>query len=88
MSGQSISLRNAESFAKLYDRAHVIVFRFIYSLHGGPPQEVEDLTAETFSRAWKARHRFSGNESAAIGWLLQIARNLVIDAHRRPVFAG
>jgi RNA polymerase sigma-70 factor (ECF subfamily) len=83
MSGQSISLRNAESFAKLYERTHVILFRFIYGLHGGPPQEVEDLTAETFSRAWRARHRFSGNESAAIGWLLKIARNLVIDAHRR-----
>lgn len=46
-------------------------------------QEVEDLTAETFSRAWKTRERFGGDEMAALGWLLKIARNLMIDAYRR-----
>jgi RNA polymerase sigma-70 factor (ECF subfamily) len=50
--------------------------------------EVEDLTAETFVRAWKARRRFSGSEKAALGWLLKIARNLVIDAHRRQKTRG
>ena len=83
MLGQRNPLRKAETFAKLYDRSHVTVFRYIYGLHGGPPQEVEDLTAETFSKAWKARGGFTGSESAATGWLIKIARNLVIDAHRR-----
>lgn len=72
-----------EEFAALYARAHVIVFRYVYGLCGGPWQEVEDLTAETFLRAWRAHGRFEGNEEAAVGWLLQIARRQVIDAYRR-----
>jgi RNA polymerase sigma factor (sigma-70 family) len=74
---------SAEAFSALYDRAHLTVFRYVYGLCGGPPQEVEDLTAETFLRAWQARERFTGAEDAAVGWLLRIARNLVIDNHRR-----
>jgi RNA polymerase sigma-70 factor (ECF subfamily) len=74
---------NADVFARLYEDTHLIVFRYIYGLMGGPLQEVEDLTAETYARAWKAHHRFTGDEQAALGWLLQIARNLVIDLSRR-----
>lgn len=81
-------LVDPQAFSQLYDHAHLIVFRFIYALHGGPRQEVEDLTAETFIRAWKARHRFQGDEDAAVGWLLHIARNLVIDAYRRERSQG
>jgi RNA polymerase sigma-70 factor (ECF subfamily) len=46
-------------------------------------KEVEDLTAETYTRAWKTRQRFDGDEGAALGWLLRIARNLAIDLSRR-----
>lgn len=77
-----------QAFSQLYDRTHLFVFRYIYGLHNGPRQEVEDLTADTFTRAWHARHSFQGDERAAIGWLLKIARNLVIDAHRRTQFRG
>ena len=73
----------ADAFSQLFDRTNRIVFRYIYGIGGGSPQDVEDLTAETFLRAWKARHRFSGDEDAALGWLLQIARHLVIDSYRR-----
>jgi RNA polymerase sigma-70 factor (ECF subfamily) len=41
------------------------------------------LTAETYSRAWKSRERFRGDENAALGWLLTIARRLVIDTRRK-----
>jgi RNA polymerase sigma-70 factor (ECF subfamily) len=73
----------ADVFSRLYEDTHLIVFRYIYGLIGGPLQEVEDLTAETYAKAWNARHRFAGDERAALGWLLQIARNLVIDLSRR-----
>lgn len=76
------------AFSQLYDRTHLLIFRYIYGLHTGPHQEVEDLAAETFTRAWNARHTFSGDERSAIGWLLKIARNLVIDTHRRIQFRG
>lgn len=85
---ETISLRDAETFQQFYARSNLIVFRFIYGLHGGPTEDVEDLTAETFVRAWKSRHRFNGNERAALGWLLKIARNLIIDTHRRQKSRG
>ena len=71
------------AFRELYERNWLPVFRFIYGLTGGPQEEVEDLTAETFLRAWKARHDFKGDEGVAVGWLIRIARHLVIDRYRR-----
>lgn len=77
------SLQDAESFGHLFSRSQLIIFRFIYGLHGGPLQEVEDLTCDAFLRAWKGRKSFSGDEHDALCWLFTIARHLVIDAHRR-----
>jgi RNA polymerase sigma-70 factor (ECF subfamily) len=84
----NISLHAAGSFQHLYSNTNLIVFRFIYGLHGGPTEDVEDLTAETFARAWKARRKFLGSEQAALAWLLKIARNLVIDVKRRQKILG
>jgi RNA polymerase sigma-70 factor (ECF subfamily) len=78
-----ISLSTKENFNDLYSRTYLRVFRYIFSLLGGPLQDVEDLTAKTYLRAWKSRKSFHGNENAALGWLLKIARNLVIDDYRR-----
>ena len=76
-------IRNPQAFQALYLQSHLMVYRYIFGLLGGPIQDVEDLTAETYTRAWKARQRFRGDEQAALGWLLRIARNLVIDSYRR-----
>ena len=86
--GQESALPTGEIFSRLYEDSHLLVFRYIYGLCGGPRQEAEDLTSETFTRAWKARHRFNGDETAAVHWLLQIARNLVIDQSRRRKTRG
>lgn len=83
MKGQSANLKDANTFRRLYERAHVIVYRYIYGSLGGSAQEAEDLAAETFMRAWKARQRFEGDEDAAVGWLIQIAHNIIIDDYRR-----
>src|SRR5512147_2572094 len=66
------SIPNADAFTRLYDDTHLIVFRYLYGLSGGPLQEVEDLTAETYARAWKTRQSFIGDKQAALGWLLRI----------------
>ena len=81
-------LRNSEAFSRLFDRTHLAVYRYIFVLIGGPGSLAEDLTADTYLRAWKSRHRFQGNDHAAIGWLFTIARNLVIDASRRRKVRG
>jgi RNA polymerase sigma-70 factor (ECF subfamily) len=80
---KTISLIDANAFSELYEQTHLPVFRYIYGLHGGPAQDVEDLTAAAFERAWKTRRRFEGDRDAALGWLLVIAKRLVIDSHRR-----
>jgi RNA polymerase sigma-70 factor (ECF subfamily) len=71
------------AFTRLYQSNRLPVFRYIYGLTGGPQAEVEDLTAETFLRAWKARRRFDGDDNQATGWLIRIAKRLVIDGYRR-----
>jgi len=75
------SLSDRETFACLYENTYLAVFRYINGLSGGPQQEAEDLTIETYVRAWSNRHHFQGNDQAVMGWLLSIAKNLVIDFH-------
>ncbi len=79
---RSSAYQDADAFAQLYEQTHPIVARYIYGISGHTAVEVEDLTAETYERAWKARKRFTGDEEAALGWLLTIARRLVIDKYR------
>lgn len=83
MAEQDFTLQGATSFSLFYENYHRAAFRYIYGMTGGPLQEVEDMTAETFYRAWKSRDQFKGSERAAQAWLLTIARNLIFDIHRR-----
>lgn len=83
MRKQPIQISDPADFSLLFEHTHQLVFKYIYSLRGGPQEEVEDLTADTYWRAWRARHNFHGNHSGATGWLLKIARRLVIDSYRR-----
>ena len=83
MPGNPPPLQDPEAFSILYARTHLVIFRFVYGLHGGPVQEVEDLASETYMRAWRGRSRFRGDEEDAFRWLFTIARHLVIDSHRR-----
>lgn len=82
-SAREAPLSQPEAFGELYQRAHLLVFRYLYGLRGGAQAEAEDLTAETFARAWKSRQHFTGSPEAAVGWLLRIARSLAIDSYRR-----
>lgn len=83
MTNSTHPLQDSNAFTELFEQHHLAVFRFIYALSGGSLHEAEDLTAESFLRAWKSRHRFEGDQNSALGWLLTIARHLVIDAARR-----
>jgi RNA polymerase sigma-70 factor (ECF subfamily) len=78
----SLSLQEPEAFTSLYNHTQLTVFRFIYGLHGGPVEEVEDIACDTYLRAWNKRSSFSGDEHDALCWLFTIARRLVIDVHR------
>jgi RNA polymerase sigma-70 factor (ECF subfamily) len=87
-STDNLQLNDPEVFGQFYETAHLAVFRYIYALHGGPRQEVEDLTTETFIKAWNARKRFKGPQRGAVSWVMLIARRLVIDSFRRQKVRG
>lgn len=56
---------------------------YLFALNAvGEAESAEEITQETFIRAWKARHRFDPTLSSARTWLFAIARNIVKDTFR------
>jgi RNA polymerase sigma factor (sigma-70 family) len=71
---------DSAAFAELYERHAASVFRWLDRRMGWL---AADLTAETFTRAWLQRGRFSDErDGSALPWLLGIAGRLVADAAR------
>jgi RNA polymerase sigma-70 factor (ECF subfamily) len=74
--------RSATDFARVYDQHVWRVYGFIaYRLRDR--DLAEDLTQATFERALRAWGRFDPRRATEATWLLAIARNLLIDHHRR-----
>src|SRR4051812_36712500 len=67
--------RDTEAFALLYDKHVVRVYRHVYYLVNKAP-EAEDLTAQTFLKAWEAIERYKETGAPFVAWLLRIAHNL------------
>lgn len=66
----------------MYDEHVWRVYGFLaYRL--GDRSAAEDLTQATFERALRAWSRFDPRRASESTWLLTIARNLLIDHHRR-----
>ena len=72
-----------QAFSHLYDQTYLTVYRYIYGLIGGPQHDAEDLTAESYLKAWNAREDFQGDVEDALAWLFTIAKRTVIDYTRR-----
>ena len=69
--------RDQSAFAELYDRHVVRVYRHIYYLVSDA-REAEDLTAQTFLKAWEAIDRYKERGAPFVAWLLRISHNLTI----------
>lgn len=67
--------KDQEAFGELYDRHVVRVYRHIYYMVGNAA-EAEDLTAQTFLRAWEAIGRYQVRGAPFVSWLLRIAHNM------------
>lgn len=67
--------RDQDAFGELYDRHVVRVYRHIYYMVGNAA-EAEDLTSQTFLRAWEAIDRYQVRGAPFVSWLLRIAHNL------------
>jgi RNA polymerase sigma factor (sigma-70 family) len=74
--------RGRSDFARVYEEHVWRVYGFLaYRLRDR--DAVEDLTQTTFERALRAWSRFDSARASEATWLLAIARNLLIDHHRR-----
>lgn len=73
---------DAEAFADLYRIHTYAVFNYCL-FRVGDRAAAEDLTADTFERAWRARSRYQADRAAFTTWLFTIARRTIIDWQRR-----
>jgi RNA polymerase sigma-70 factor (ECF subfamily) len=78
---RAVSLRDGAAFEALIGRYHSRVFRVIMRLvkHS---ERAQDLTQETFLRAWRALPSYGG-EAGFFTWIYRIARNTVTSDWRR-----
>ena len=72
---------DAEAFASLYDTYVDRVYRFIF-FRVGESRLAEDLTSQTFLKAWESVGRYQIRGLPFAAWLFRIARNKVIDNYR------
>jgi RNA polymerase sigma factor (sigma-70 family) len=73
----------AQGFALLYERRCPLIRGYLRRRVGPHPELVLDLVAETFARALERRAQFDPQRGTAVGWLLGIARHLLLDAVRQ-----
>ena len=70
-----------DSSEKLFDAYYMKVFSYAMTLTGDRTQ-AEEITQDTFFRAFATKHRFRG-ESDEGTWLCAIAKNFFLDKRRR-----
>jgi RNA polymerase sigma-70 factor, ECF subfamily len=76
-------LGDRNAFRELYERNADAVARFVS--RRVPSADVDDVVAEVFLRAWKARERYEYRGYRYLSWLLRIAQNLIVSRSRRPI---
>lgn len=70
-----------DSPATLFERHHLVVFRYLLRLTGRR-DVAEDLTQEVFLRVVRGIESYD-HRGFQRAWLISIARNLAIDRHRK-----
>src|SRR2546423_7438529 len=76
-----------EEFERLYDAEAAGLFSFL-AYRTGDRALAEDLLADTFERALRARRRFDRRRGSERTWLYAIAINLLRDHARRAAAEG
>ena len=70
-----------EQVEKLYETHYMRVFSYVMTI-SGDQSTAEEITQETFYRAFSKRNEFRGEANEAT-WLCAIAKNLFLDEKRR-----
>lgn len=74
--------RDPDSFGKLYDEYVDQIFRYVYYKVGNFA-ESQDLTGQTFLKAFENIDSYEQRDVAFSSWLYRIAHNLLVDYFRR-----
>ena len=74
---------DTESFGRIFDFYQEKIYRFVY-LKVATGEDAEDITAETFLKAWQYIKEGKKVQSLQ-AFLYQVARNLVVDFYRKKV---
>jgi len=69
------------AYEALVDRYQRFVFRVLWSRAGSSREDIEDLTQDTFVRAWERLDTFDPSRPFK-AWIARIAGNVAIDRHR------
>lgn len=77
----ALAKRDPRAFAPLYSRYFDTVYRYILRRVSGDRERAADATSQTFLKALAALSTYKSG--SFIGWLITIARNVVIDQARR-----
>jgi len=72
---------DAQAFGELYQQHLKQIYRYIFYKVGNAA-DAEDLTEQTFLKAWEAMRRYREQGVPFAAWLFRLAHNLVIDFHR------
>lgn len=70
-------------YERLVEAHYPFIYRFLYWLHPSRGT-AEDLTQETYLRAWRGLTARRGTEAADRAWLVAIARRVAQDYARKP----
>jgi RNA polymerase sigma-70 factor (ECF subfamily) len=79
--------RDPDAFGQLYDQYVDQIFRYIYYKVGNIT-ESQDLTGQTFLKAFENIESYELRDVAFSSWLYRIAHNLVVDYFRRESKRG
>ena len=69
-------------FEEVYQKELPRIYNF-FRYRFGDDSIAEDLTADTFEKAWRNRDRYKRDLSAFSTWLFTIARRVAVDHYRR-----
>jgi RNA polymerase sigma-70 factor (ECF subfamily) len=82
---ERLQARDPRAMAELYDSYARVVYTVIFRIVRDAAL-AEDLSQETFLRAWTAIHRYDEMRGGLAGWIAAIARNRAIDHLRSSSF--
>ncbi len=76
------SVDGDEFVRDLFSRYGRDLLAYVTGLTGGDRQHAEDVVQETLLRAWRHANDINPAVGSVRGWLLRVARNIVIDGYR------